>query len=179
MVARGDYAANAGVRSDSSTTGCKSVAYPSSYPTGSTPWDTNTYSGIVFQRSTISDGQIHDGLSHTYLFGEKFLDPTHYDDGGSESDADVLYSGFGNDNYRITNPNTINSSKIAMANDTREDSAAANAHVCMFGGPHPGVVNFTFCDGSTKSVPVTIDPDVHQHLGERSDGQIIDDSSFN
>lgn len=46
-----------------------------------------------------------------------------------------------------------------------------------FGSAHPGVVNATFCDGSTHVVRRTVDPELFDHVGKRSDGSIanIDD----
>jgi prepilin-type processing-associated H-X9-DG protein len=190
-VPRSDYGANIGVRKDDTTEnplGCQinGVGYPSSYPLTSaySNWGADTkvtWSGVVFQRSNISDAQIKDGTSHTYLFGEKFVDSMHNDDGMYEGDADTVFSGYGNDNYRTTLWNTINGSKTAMANDQKDLGDATDSkgpRRCLFGSPHSGLVNFAYCDGSTHTVPVGIDVLIHRYLGERNDGQIIDDSAF-
>ena len=57
---------------------------------------------MIFQHSAINDASIKDGLSHTYLIGEKFLDRRKYDTGDFIGDDDNVYSGMGNDNYRTT-----------------------------------------------------------------------------
>ena len=41
---------------------------------------------------------------------------------------------------------------------------------------HSGIVQFAFCDGSTKSISVSIDPLTHRYLGERNDSQVLDDA---
>jgi prepilin-type processing-associated H-X9-DG protein len=43
-----------------------------------------------------------------------------------------------------------------------------------FGGPHPGVCQVVFCDGSVKPISVTVDAtSVLSLLSQRSDGQVI------
>ena len=48
----------------------------------------------------------------------------------------------------------------------------ANANGC-FGGPHPGVCMFVFCDGSVRPVTLTVDLYVLSYLAARQDGQPI------
>jgi len=48
---------------------------------------------------------------------------------------------------------------------------ATNAWV--FGSYHPGICPFVFCDGSVRSLPVSIDPFVLGLLACRNDGQPI------
>jgi hypothetical protein len=42
-----------------------------------------------------------------------------------------------------------------------------------FGGPHPGICQFVFCDGSTRSVKTTIDTASLRLLAVRNDGIAI------
>jgi prepilin-type N-terminal cleavage/methylation domain-containing protein/prepilin-type processing-associated H-X9-DG protein len=121
-VARGDYAANAGVRYTTGSGavgtngevqyGCITVPgtdYPNTYKTsGSNPtvqttgFTADTFTGVIYQRSNLGDGSVQDGTSKTYLIGEKFIDRRHYEDGLYVADAGNMYSGMGADNYRTT-----------------------------------------------------------------------------
>jgi prepilin-type processing-associated H-X9-DG protein len=42
-----------------------------------------------------------------------------------------------------------------------------------FGSYHPGICQFTFCDGHVRPIPVTIDPYILGLLAARNDGQPI------
>ncbi|HTQ40618.1 MAG TPA: DUF1559 domain-containing protein [Pirellulales bacterium] len=224
-VARGDYAANAGVRYVSSTQsasantgtvtqdnaaqyGCfmtSGTDYPTAYKdnngnVSTTPFSADTWSGVVFQRSNITPGVVKDGESKTYLFGEKFVDRKHIEDGNYLSDDGNMYGGMGPDNYRNTvvfpasytvssngvdptDPNqatlagTAQVPNIAMLNDQADPGAPASGlYGCLFGSPHSGIVNFVFCDGAVRSISVSIDPLTHRYLGERNDSKILDDA---
>jgi prepilin-type N-terminal cleavage/methylation domain-containing protein len=182
-VARSDYAINAGIRYDATTNstdplGCvvATAIYPTSSAQGSqfTGWTKDRFSGISFQRSMIRNSDITDGASHTYLIGEKFLDSKHYNDGQYDADNDTLYSGMGDDNYRLTIEQPLNDQSdadlpAAQNPDTRR---------CRFGSAHLGVVDFAFCDGSTHTISVFIDSATHRYLGEREDGKVLDESAI-
>lgn len=224
-VARGDYAANAGVRYDKAnvndTTDTENVFgcfitpgnagsgkdYPNSYKDSTGKVNTTDFNnkwrftGVIFQRSTIGQNNVKDGASKTYLFGEKFVDRAHTEDGSYFADQTNMYTGMGADNYRTTcvlwtnwPTDTANTTtgvlpsdpgqsappattgatapNIAMLNDQKDPNSL---YGCLFGSAHSGIVNFVFCDGSTKGISVGIDPLTHRYLGERNDGKILDD----
>ena len=58
--------------------------------------------GVCYVRSTVKLKEVIDGLSHTYLVAEKYLAPDFYNNGDAGSDNESLYSGFDNDNFRIS-----------------------------------------------------------------------------
>jgi hypothetical protein len=106
-------------------------------------------------------------MGYTYLIGEKFVDYTHYEDGLYDGDNDSVYGGFDNDNFRFTAEPPLN-----------DIADAVGAARCRFGSPHAGITQFVLCDGSVHSISNSIDQLTHQHLGERDDHQLIDDSVF-
>ena len=70
LAAKGDYAGNSG-----------DVAYS----------PTATLTGVIFWMSVIRAADISDGLSNTYLLGEKSLMPDSYEAGTSGGDDDTMY----------------------------------------------------------------------------------------
>ena len=48
----------------------------------------------------------------------------------------------------------------------------ANANGC-FGGPHPGVCQFVFCDGSVRPIRNSIDTANLRRLAARNDGEAV------
>jgi hypothetical protein len=141
----------------------------SNYKTGQPPWawPSDTFTGVSFVRSKVTDGQVKDGMTYTYLVGEKYVDFNHYDTGKWDADNDTVFSGFGNDNYRLTAEAPLN-----------DASASAGDHRCRFGSPHAGITQFVFCDGAVRAISNAIDPIMHRYLGERSDRQILDESKI-
>jgi hypothetical protein len=47
-----------------------------------------------------------------------------------------------------------------------------------FGGSHPGGWQVVFCDSSVRFLGFDIDPTLHQNLGNRKDGNVIDQSQL-
>ena len=154
-------------------------------------WSKRRWTGVVYQRSMLGSGAIKDGASRTYLFGEKFVDRKHYDTGNYPGDLGNAFSGMGEDNYRTTyvkpavypsssNPTADDPQQAAdtsqyqsMLNDRDDPNGTAR---CVFGSAHAGIVNFVFCDSSTKSISVTIDALTHRYLGDRNDAKVLDDA---
>ncbi|MEM9656756.1 MAG: DUF1559 domain-containing protein [Planctomycetota bacterium] len=124
------------------------------------------YSGISHVRRAASLRQLEDGASNTYLFGDKFVNPAHYDDGEAPGDRLSLQNGYSTDNYRFARGNL---SPIRDA--TRPPDAYAHAR---FGSAHAGALNFAFCDGSVSGVSYDVAPQIHFHCGHISDHGIAE-----
>ncbi len=45
---------------------------------------------------------VSDGLSNTYMVGEKYLNPDSYYDGSDPADNESMYAGMDNDTHRTT-----------------------------------------------------------------------------
>lgn len=163
--ARTDYAANAGDQY--------------------TPWDTSgpapsgnldadvaataarvygIATGISFFGSEIGEAEIRDGMSNTYLVGEKYLNPANYTTGFDGADNESMYAGYDNDNHRTTYPDAVH----APRQDRRGE---ANSY--RFGSAHVGSMNMSFGDGSVRSISYGIDTNTHRWLGHRNDNEPV------
>jgi prepilin-type N-terminal cleavage/methylation domain-containing protein len=128
-VVKGDYAANTG---DSIKFSGEDFYRPASYadvsvelwtPTTqcmasddeeSNQWVKFCQTGIMFYRSELRAAQVVDGMSKTYLVGEKWMPANGYDgttndaeSGFTGGDDDSMYAGFDSDNQRVAwNPDS-------------------------------------------------------------------------
>jgi prepilin-type processing-associated H-X9-DG protein len=128
--------------------------------------------GVVFQRSTVKFRQITDGMSHTYLFGEKNLDPTKYDNGEAHNDDQSMYNGHDRDNLRSTWIGILPTGKVD-GYPPQPDTPRQAYGDWSFGGPHSGGWQVVFCDGSVQFLSYDMDPMNHRWLGNRQDGNVI------
>ncbi len=160
-VARGDYGANAG-----------DVVYlvEPYAPGGSSSnwanddklsWPIMTLSGVSYQRSEIRVADVTDGLSNTYLVGEKYLNPDYYFTGQDGGDTETWSCGFDVDIVRYT------------PCPPYQDQAGQYANA-IFGSAHATGCHIAFCDGSVQQISYSINETVHKNLGNRKDGASID-----
>ena len=115
--------------------------------------------GVVYQRSQTTMGNITDGTSNTYLVGERHFMPMYYGNGSHMSLDD--HSLFAGDDYDIHVWTVL--PPLKDAND--------NEHT-RFGSAHPAVFQVVMCDGSVHAVSYNIDRNTHRYLGNRIDGQV-------
>lgn len=153
-VARGDYAGNGGDAYIGAKTGPSTLEGAKSY---SFP---NATTGIFYSRSEVRGGMIRDGLSNTIIFGEKNVSPDNYLTAEGPGDAQSMYIGYDPDNIRWT-------SKFLLP----DRGGMISGH--SFGGPHPGVCYFAFCDGSVRNLSFQLDPVMFNRLGNRDDKQVV------
>jgi hypothetical protein len=157
-VTKCDYAANvgdfaiAGETNPGPSSGVAGDLDPPQYN-----W-TKGFTGITFQRSEIKPSAITDGTSHTYMVGERYLNPDHYLDGNRDDD-DGLFVGFDNDTCRIA--------FLAPIQDT------PGLEIRVFGSAHPGGWHVAMCDGSVQMISYDLDVVAHRRMGNRSDGEIV------
>ena len=121
--------------------------------------------GTVCSTSVFGQAHSRDGLSNTYLLGEKYLIPDHYADGLEGTDNNPVYAGFDWDYMRwVFTPPQQDTVGLSDWND--------------WGSAHSGAFSMAFCDGSLHSISYSIDPQVHMYLGQRADGKPIDASKY-
>jgi prepilin-type N-terminal cleavage/methylation domain-containing protein len=156
QVARSDYAVNAGTRFIQYATGPITLANADQYPWPNT---SSNFNGIVSLRSAVRISMITDGTSHTYLVGEKYLDPRWYLNGMAGCDNEDLYTGFNCDTHRTT----------GMGKTPLQDQKGLYADE-SFGSAHPDSLGMVYCDGSVRRVAYTVDAALHERAGNRKDG---------
>ncbi len=162
-IARSDYAANGGDGGFEDTTkgpGSAPNYNPTSAFVASFSAKNMNSTGIVSTISQWTPAHIKDGLSKTYLVGERYLHVSTYETGSPSDDDqgwDVAYDW---DTVRWTkNPPNYD-----------EQVSNINAGNDNFGSIHLGGFHMAMCDGSVKSVNYEIDKDVHKQCGNRKDG---------
>ena len=185
-VARSDYAANGG---DKNThPGCMGI-WSSNCGNGdggppSIPTDAELIAksqqvinygptGIVNALSAVKTASIPDGLSNTYLAGEKYLNPDTYFSGRDSGDNENMYIG---DNGDLSRWTQLTGDDSTMQPPMQDRSGGDSAY--RFGSAHMGCCHFVFCDGSVHAIAYTIEPTIHRWLGNRKDHQAIDASKF-
>ena len=130
--------------------------------------------------------QIPDGLTNTYLIGEKSVQPKCYqysdpNSGQCPADNGTVYEGHDTDVIRWANSSTIPTVAVnAGANDITplKDKNALDASGnpddnwgrYNFGSQHSTGCFFVMCDGSVQSISYLVDQRVHWKLANRLDG---------
>jgi hypothetical protein len=116
------------------------------------------FSGVVGVKSTTTLAEIRDGLSNTFLLGEKYLHPDRLSTGTDGADNENLYVGLDNDTCRSTR--------------FRPQTGRSSSPQATFGAYHPAGFNAAMCDGSIRRVPYEIALPLFHALGNRYDGEI-------
>jgi prepilin-type N-terminal cleavage/methylation domain-containing protein/prepilin-type processing-associated H-X9-DG protein len=141
----GDYAANCG---DNATVGDPNFD-------NNRAFDLNPLTGVRIADFT-------DGLSNTFLFGEKYLQIGTLGDGKHDFN---IYSA------DITQPTArLAGIRFPLPLD---NTTLNNTYNFRFGSWHTGVVMFAFGDGHVQAVNVSTPGTVLELLSQRADGQVI------
>ncbi len=165
---RSDYAANIGNRLPKTQGGVgpTSLEEGDKWQNGSdrtTSWVAFDNNGVVYQRSEIAPAMISDGLSKTYLCGEKYVYSADYKTEGSYADDQSLYIGFDRDNQR----------SVHMSQPPLQDKQIVTNDLWNFGSAHSNGLNMAFCDGSIRSISYSIDPQTYSAMGSRDSEETV------
>ncbi|NLF06528.1 MAG: DUF1559 domain-containing protein [Pirellulaceae bacterium] len=112
---------------------------------------------------------VTDGVSNTYLAGERYLMPDHYFTGEDGADNSNLMTGYENDQHRCTDL------------PPRQDTPGLDYDDywgSYFGSAHADGLHMAFCDGSVHWINYSIKPSVHKLLGSRNDGVPLDAKDY-
>ena len=105
--------------------------------------------GLVRRMRRLSTEEVLDGLSSTYMIGEKYVPPESYDKGDDKGDKYPAWSGYSVSNIRWGHDKPLRDKKGVQA---------PNA----FGSAHAGAFNMAFADGSVQAIAFDVDPSVHK-----------------
>ncbi len=125
--------------------------------------------GIVTRMAEIPLARIEDGLSNTYLLGEKYVDAAEYLSGLDPGDASILYAGY-------------SSSNVRWAIDLPAADESGISRPNAFGSGHAGGWNVAFADGRIQTIGFDISPELHSGLAGRANGvgdMVLQSSSGN
>jgi prepilin-type processing-associated H-X9-DG protein len=170
FVAKNDYATNLGDREKSWPGGKAPWTLAEADEPGRFKWrevvsqSREWHSGVCFSYSCLELREITDGLSRTYLIGEKQLNPLMYENGDSDGDDGTVYACHNSDTHRSTHP------RFPPRQDG--DPAGDQDYYGSFGSAHVGRFHMAMCDGSVAGISYSIDANVHQALGTRAGGEI-------
>jgi prepilin-type N-terminal cleavage/methylation domain-containing protein/prepilin-type processing-associated H-X9-DG protein len=147
-VTRTDYAMNAGT---------VIIDHPGSSDMNTPPPVAQT-DGLAGRAVSYAMREVTDGLSNTYIYGEKYMNPDQYTNAQDLGDNENAYSGSDRDTLRHQLP------------PCRDRKGFDNSYA--FGSAHPGGFSMAFCDGSVRHVPFNTDVNLHQAMLVRDDGKV-------
>lgn len=139
-----------------------SVSAAESYNWNNDQEVTTPANGVIYKHSSVTIGEIRDGTSNTYLVGEKYIPPEHYETNGFIDNNFILWRGGDNDNLAGTYSGFL---------PIQDRPQGQYNH--RFGSCHAGTFGVVFCDGSVRRVSYSIENETHQNLGNRRDGKVV------
>jgi prepilin-type N-terminal cleavage/methylation domain-containing protein len=134
---------------------------------------------------TIGFNDVKDGTAKTLLISEKFLPPDNYDGGGPFHDGRVR--AFEGDDRGWSDGwdyDIVRSTAAVPKQDHAIPAAEYNdpsrwwVERLTFGSAHSGGIQSVFGDNSVRTISYDIDRGVFNKLGNRMDGQVVDESQW-
>ena len=116
-------------------------------------------------RGQVKFTTILDGTSNTLMFGEKHIRPNSMR--GKAEDRSI-YGGQNNSLRRMVGADPTTGNQRPLSPPNNQNGALANE---TFGGPHAGVCQFVFCDGTVHALGLDTSLDTLTALVTRSGGE--------
>jgi prepilin-type N-terminal cleavage/methylation domain-containing protein len=126
-------------------------------------------SGITWSHSNFRVKDFADGLSNTFMLGEKYVDPDQYKTGYDLGDDQGPYCSDDRDLMRYADQNGY---YLPPMRD--RPGLATYESTFSYGSAHPIGFNVAFCDNSVRFIPFTISETLHRRLCNRCDKLTID-----
>lgn len=154
--------------------------------TSSIPWGNGTATPKPKARSIVAFRKITDGLSKTFLAGEKQVPPSKFgiaDSSSGYGDASIYNGDYLQAQSRAAGISRFDGTEFPPSPDPNYgDDCPTVSSDCkwqrLFGSSHPGVLQFAMCDGSVQTVTTSVDLRTYSRLAVRNDGEIVDMSSL-
>jgi len=127
--------------------------------------DATAVNGVIAILGRIRPAHVKDGLSNTFLAGERVLWPAQYSGSYCENDQGWTV-GFDWDTIRWTTDPPKEDRRIPPDLDPGCQG--------YFGGAHPSTFGMAFADGSVRTVSYAVDQSVFRGLGSRNGSEVVD-----
>jgi prepilin-type N-terminal cleavage/methylation domain-containing protein len=121
--------------------------------------------GVIYAGSVMKMFDVKDGTATTFMLGEKYVNPDHYQDGTDSGDNETAMLGSDIDNGRG-----------AAYSAYCDRPGVANYY--SFGSAHTNGWCAAFCDGSTHVFSYATDLQVLRALATRAGGETIDATKY-
>jgi prepilin-type N-terminal cleavage/methylation domain-containing protein len=112
-------------------------------------------------RGLTSFTNITDGLSNTFLVGEKHVRFGFFGNLTTYGDGSIYNGDLSQCSARSAGPGRL----LALSPEINS--------INLFGSYHPGICQFVLCDGSVRAIPVSLTGDILRRLVVRNDGEVI------
>jgi prepilin-type N-terminal cleavage/methylation domain-containing protein len=148
------------------------------YFTSASPSPPGSGNGVFVQHRAVfpmSQAHVRDGMSSTFLFGEKCMN-VQYCMTDQQPDDNIGYiADWEDDNIRWASNNGFTglSPDFRGPQYSRTGQTPLYPTIASFGSSHPGVTQFVFCDGSVKPITSDVSPATLRLLCSRNDGQPV------
>lgn len=160
LVFRTDYASNEGDFHIRTGTGPRSLEEGDS---GLYKWSSNALAtGLIYYRSQVRRQDITDGLSCTYLLGEKYVPFMNYTNSFNDGYDQSMFTAADLDTNRCTSHPPIADSILL--------SGLLHGGARYFGSAHPRHCAMLMADGAVGSISFAIHRTTHSRQGNRADG---------